>query len=56
MRIDMGTASYNNPEKLNMMLTNMRQNSISDWRFLVIDNASTDQSKYIFNTDTNMVF
>jgi GT2 family glycosyltransferase len=42
MRIDMGTASYNNPEKLNMMLTNMRQNSISDWRFLVVDNASTD--------------
>ena len=42
MRIDMGTASYNNPQKLNMMLINMRENSTSDWRFLVVDNASTD--------------
>jgi len=42
MRIDMGTASYNNPQKLNMMLINMRENSTSDWRVLVVDNASTD--------------
>lgn len=42
MRIDMGTASYNNPQKLNMMLINMRENSTSDWRFLIVDNASTD--------------
>ena len=31
MRIDMGTASYNNPQKLNMMLINMRENSTSDY-------------------------
>lgn len=42
MRIDIGTASYNNPDKLNKMLVHMRDNSTSDWRLLIVDNASTD--------------
>lgn len=42
MRLDMGTASYNNPSKLDRMLTCMRKNSITDWRFLVVDNNSSD--------------
>lgn len=42
MKIDMGTASYNNPSKLDKMLTNVRQYSTTDWRMLVVDNASPD--------------
>lgn len=42
MRIDMGTASFNNPDKLDMSIQCMRDMSQSDWRFLVVDNASPD--------------
>lgn len=42
MRIDMGTASWGSPEKLDMSLSCVRSMSQSDWRFLVVDNASED--------------
>lgn len=43
MRIDFGTASYNNPAKLDRAITAFRNNSKSDWRLLIVDNNSTDQ-------------
>lgn len=42
MRIDMGTASWGSPEKLDRCLTAVRNMSKSDWRFLVVDNNSDD--------------
>jgi glycosyltransferase involved in cell wall biosynthesis len=42
VRIDFGTASYNNPAKLDKAITAFRQKSKSDWRLLVVDNNSSD--------------
>lgn len=42
MRIDFGTASYNNPSKLDRALKCFRQKSRSDWRLLIVDNDSQD--------------
>lgn len=44
MRIDMGTASWGSPDKLDRCLGAVRQMSTSDWRFLVVDNNSDDPS------------
>jgi len=43
MRIDMGIASYNNPNKLDHCIEMIRLNSHSDWRLLVVDNNSPDE-------------
>lgn len=42
MRIDLGIASYQNPDKLDRCITLLRQNTVSDFRCLVVDNDSPD--------------
>ena len=42
MRLDIGVSSYNNPEKLDKAVTAIRTHSQSDWRFLILENASED--------------
>lgn len=42
MRVDIGIASYQNPQKLDKTLRLLRRNSVLDWRCFVIDNASPD--------------
>jgi GT2 family glycosyltransferase len=42
MRIDLGTASYQNPDKLDRALSALRHLSTSEWRCLVVDNNSPD--------------
>ena len=42
MRIDFGVSSYNNPDKLDGAVTAFRQNTRSDWRLLILENASED--------------
>lgn len=42
MRIDFGVSSYNNPDKLDRAVTMFRQNTHSDWRLLILENASED--------------
>jgi len=42
VRIDFGVSSYNNPLKLDRAIQAFRQNSHSDWRLLVLENASED--------------
>lgn len=43
MRIDFGVSSYNNPDKLDRAVSMFRQNSRSDWRLLILENASEDK-------------
>lgn len=43
MRIDVGIASYQNPQKLDKTLKHLRANSTLDWRCFVVDNASPDE-------------
>lgn len=42
MKIDLGIASYQNPTKLDRCLELIRQNTVSDFRCLVVDNNSPD--------------
>lgn len=37
-RLDIGVASYGNPEKLRTTLESIRQHTVSDWRCFIIDN------------------
>lgn len=41
-RLDLGIASYQNPNKLDQTLRALRQTCRTDWRCLVVDNFSTD--------------
>jgi glycosyltransferase involved in cell wall biosynthesis len=41
-RLDIGVASYRNPEKLRVTLESIRRQSVTDWRCLIIHNPSSD--------------
>ena len=42
MRLDIGISCYNNPDGIKAAVENIIQNSTSDWRLLLVDNASED--------------
>jgi GT2 family glycosyltransferase len=42
MRLDLGIASYQNPSKLDETIRKIKEHSQSDWRLLIVDNASPD--------------
>lgn len=42
-QIDIGIASYQSPEKLDRTISALRRHTRSDWRLLIVDNASPDQ-------------
>ena len=42
MRLDIGIASYQNPDKLDKTLDALAKNTTKDWRCLIVDNASPD--------------
>jgi len=41
-RVDFGIASYQNPQKLDETISHIVRNSKTDWRLLIVDNASPD--------------
>jgi glycosyltransferase involved in cell wall biosynthesis len=42
MKLDIGIASYENPEKLRGTIQNIIDRSVLDWRLLIVDNDSKD--------------
>ena len=42
MRLDIGIASYQNPDKLRQTIQHIIDNSTTEWRLLIVDNASPD--------------
>lgn len=42
MKLDIGIASWQNPDRLDETITALRANTQSDWKLFVIDNASPD--------------
>jgi len=42
MRLDIGISCYNNPQGIRSAIEGIRKHSRSEWRLLLVDNASTD--------------